>query len=151
MLLLARSRNCVQEPSHFSRPGTRTEKLWQKPLLPCWAWCSSHTICAYLHFDCIASLKQQNHDCCLQSMLNTAWHVWLTGIGFLRLSNWKHITLLLLQTDQSQVDLATNLGNIGRKSTQSLQQIYALFDGTAESLQTIPEIELFSSSSAGEH
>lgn len=52
-------------------------------------------------------------------------------------------------TQASQSDLIVNLANIGLKNPRSLQQMYALYDGTKQSLQSTPDIHLFDSTGAG--
>ena len=55
----------------------------------------------------------------------------------------------LLQNETSQADLIVNLANIGMKNLRSLQQMYALYDGTKQSLRTIPNIDSFGSTNTG--
>ncbi|KAL3149368.1 hypothetical protein ABBQ32_002171 [Trebouxia sp. C0010 RCD-2024] len=47
------------------------------------------------------------------------------------------------KNDRSQTDLITKLANVSMHNPEVLQQMYALYDGTQQSLENTPEITLF--------
>ena len=57
--------------------------------------------------------------------------------------------LLALQNDRSSADLIGELTRTGITSPHALEQMYALYDGTKQSLQTTPDISLFSNKVSG--
>lgn len=60
------------------------------------------------------------------------------------------LVLLLLQNDRSSADLIVKLASTGIKSSNALGQMYALYDGTKQSLRTTPDISLFSNKISSE-
>lgn len=54
-----------------------------------------------------------------------------------------------MQIERSSADLIVKLANIALKSSSFLQQMNALYDGTKPTLQTLPDIGLFSSKYTG--
>lgn len=57
--------------------------------------------------------------------------------------------MVLLQNDRSQTDLITKLANVSMHNPEVLQQMYALYDGTQQSLENTPEITLFNNQLPG--
>ena len=56
---------------------------------------------------------------------------------------------LLLQFHKCQVDLVRKLDSLGKNNPQALKQMFALYDGTRESIQITPDVQLFKSNKAG--
>lgn len=52
--------------------------------------------------------------------------------------------------ERSQADLITKLVNVGMHSPKDVQQIHALYDGTPQSLQSIPDMGTFGIHPEGE-
>ena len=57
--------------------------------------------------------------------------------------------MLLLQNDRCQADLIAILADRGMKHPHALRQMYALYDGTKQSLQTTPDVDVLTSNSSG--
>lgn len=54
-----------------------------------------------------------------------------------------------VQNDSSQADLIAKLEKLAKNSPQTVQQLHVLFDGTEESANSTPDIQLFCGNATG--
>lgn len=55
----------------------------------------------------------------------------------------------LLQNDRSQADLIAKLANVGTQSPGLMHQMHTMYDGSQQSLNTTPKMELFNKFQSG--